>query len=178
MNDFKLRRAAAWLAIKRLNGIWKKSTAKSNHLKIRLFNCLVVSILLYNATTWTMNKTLTNALTDGYNRLLRYALNIHWTLGVVHQPTNASVFAANHLQPIASILRRRRLTFAGHCYRCFESAPQPIMDVLFFSIMKGTRRTQGNRSNYRKLLGEETLLDETSLQNAILNRDYWRSITR
>ncbi len=81
MNDFKLRRNAAWSAIKRLNGIWK-STAISNHLKIRLFNCLVVSILLYNATTWTMNKTLTKALTSGYSRLLRYALNIHWTLGV------------------------------------------------------------------------------------------------
>jgi hypothetical protein len=133
MNDFKLRRAAVWSAIKRLNGIWK-STAISNHLKIRLFNCLVVSILLYNATTWTMNKTLTNALTGGYNRLLRHALNI------------------------------------------FESAPQPIMDFLF-SSMKGTR-TQGNRSNYRKLLGEETLLDETSLQNAMLNRDHWRSITQ
>jgi hypothetical protein len=80
MNDFKLRRKAAWSAIKRLNGIWK-STAISNLLKIRLFNCLVVSILLYYATTWTMNKNLTKALTSGYNRLLRYALNIHWTLG-------------------------------------------------------------------------------------------------
>ena len=90
--------------------------------------------------------------------------------------TNTSVYAENHLQPIGSILRRRRLTFAGHCYRCFESAPQPIMDVLFFS-MRGTR-TRGNRSNYRKLLSEETLLDETSLQNAMLNRDYWKTITR
>jgi hypothetical protein len=45
------------------------------------------------------------------------------------------------------------------------------MDVVFFS-MKGTR-TRGNRSNYyRKLLSEETLLDESSLQNAMLNRDY------
>ena len=121
MNDFKLRHAAAWSAIiRRLIGIWK-SIAISNHLKIRLFNCLVVLILLYNATTWTMNKTLTKALTSGYNRLLRYALNIHWTLGV-HQRTNAEVYAAYNLQPIASILRRRRLTFAGHCcYRCFES---------------------------------------------------------
>ena len=174
MNDFKIRRAAAWSAIKKLNNIWK-STAITNHLKIRLFNCLVVSILLYNATTWTMNKTLTKALTGGYNRLLRYALNIHWSLGV-HMVTNASVYAENHLQPIASVLRRRRLTFAGHCYRCFESAPQPIMDVLFFS-MRGTR-TRGNRSNYRKLLSEETLLDEISLQNAMLNRDYWKTIAR
>jgi hypothetical protein len=58
----------------------------------------------------------------------------------------------------------------------FDSAPQPIMDVLFFT-MKGTRN-RGNRSNYRKLLSEETLLDETSLQNAMLDRDYWRTITR
>ena len=51
---------------------------------------------------------------------------------------------------------------------------QPIMDVLFFR-MKGTRN-RGNRSNYRKLLSEETLLDETSLQNAMLDSDYWRTI--
>ena len=45
VNDFKLRCTAAWSSIKRLNGIWK-STAISYHLKIRLFNCLVVSILI------------------------------------------------------------------------------------------------------------------------------------
>ena len=51
------------------------------------------------------------------------------------------------------------------------------MDVLFLSL-KGTR-TRGNRSNYRKILSEEEmLLDEASLQNAMLDRDYWRKITR
>ena len=110
-----------------------------NIYKTKTFQLLVVSILLYNnAVTWTMNKTLTKALTGGgYNRLLRYALNI-----------------------------RCASDFAGHCYRSFESVPQPVMDVLFLSL-KGTR-TQGNRSNYyRKLLFcEEMLLDEVSLQNA------------
>ena len=124
-----------------------------------------------------MNKTLTKALSSGYNRLLRYALNIRWTRGA-HQPTNAEIFEANNLQHITTTLRRRRLTFAGHCYRCFESAPKPIMDALFFSMRGICNR--GNRSNYRKLLSEETLLDEeTSLQNALLNnKDHWRAITR
>jgi hypothetical protein len=85
-----------------------------------------------------MNKILTKVLTSGYNRLLRYAFSIHWTLGV-HHPTNAEVYAANHLQPITSILRRRRLTFAGHCSRCFETAPQPIMDV--YSLVLATEVT-------------------------------------
>ena len=174
MNDFKTRRAAAWSAIRRLNRIWT-STALSTYIKLRLFNSLVVSILLYNAVTWTMNKTLTKALTGGYNRLLRYALNIRWSPGV-RQVTNAAIHTEHHLQPIATILRRRRLTFAGHCYRSFESTPQPVMDVLFLSF-KGTR-TRGNRSNYRKLLCEEMLLDEVSLQNAMLDQDYWKKITR
>ena len=60
-------------------------------------------MLPYNAVTWTMNKTLTKALSSGYNRLLRYALNIRWTRGV-HQPTNAEIFEANNLQPIATTL--------------------------------------------------------------------------
>ena len=77
-----------------------------------------------------MNKTLTKALTGGYNRLLSYALlNIRWSPGA-RQPTNAVIYAANHLQPIiATVLRHRRLTFAGHCYHIFESAPQPVVDV-------------------------------------------------
>ena len=63
MNDFKIRRAAAWSAVKKLSSIWKL-IAISNHLKIlRLFNNLVISILLYNATTWTMNKTLATQVT-------------------------------------------------------------------------------------------------------------------
>ena len=122
-----------------------------------------------------MNKTLSKALTSGYNSLLRYSLNFRWSPGM-RQPTNEAIYVANHLQPITTILRRRRLTFAGHCYQSFESAPQPVMDVLFLSL-KGTR-TRGNRSNYRKLLSEKMLLDEASLQNAMLDRDYWRKITR
>ena len=50
------------------------------------------------------------------------------------------------------------------------------MDVLFLSLK--CTRTRGNGSNYRKLLSEELLLDEASLQSAMLDRDYWRKITR
>ena len=57
-------------------------------------------------------------------------------------------------------------------YRRFESAPQPVMDVLFLGL-KGTR-TQGNRSNYRKFLSEEMLLDEVNL---LTEWKYWRKIT-
>ncbi len=96
-------------------------------------------------------------------------------LGNVSQLINAAIYAANNLQPIATILRHRRLTFAGHCYRSYKSASQPVMDVLFLGL-KGPR-TRGSRINYQKLLCEELLLD--NVQNAMLGRrDYWRKITR
>ena len=63
---------------------------------------------------------------------------------------------------VHALLLQMYFTLTANC--------QPIMDVLFFS-MKGTRN-RGNRSNYRKLLSEEeTLLDETSLHNAMLDRE-------
>ena len=111
--------------------IWKSNKMSIPLKTIRLFNCLVVvSILLYNATTWTIDTVATTG------SLLLYALIFHWNLGV-NQPNNAAIFAANNLQPITTILRRRRLlTFAGHCYRSIESTPQQpiIMDILFLSL--------------------------------------------
>ena len=47
---------------------------------------------------------LAKALTSGSNRLLRDVIKIRWSTGV-HQQTNATT---NHLQPFATILRRRR----------------------------------------------------------------------
>ena len=77
---------------------------------MNLFTALIESILLYNATTWTMNKTLTKRLDGAYNRLLRYALNISWKDKI----TNKSIFG-DDIVPISTRLRQRRLTFVGQC---------------------------------------------------------------
>ena len=87
IKDFLVRKALAWSAITRLNRIWK-STVLHRKTKFNLFTALVESILLYNATTWTMDKTLTKRLDGAYNRLLRYAFNISWKDKV----TNKSIF--------------------------------------------------------------------------------------
>ena len=56
--DFLVRKALAWSAITHLNRIWK-STVHHRKVKINLLTALIESILLYNAVTWTMNKSLT-----------------------------------------------------------------------------------------------------------------------
>jgi len=174
VNDFKIRKAAAWAAAKNLNRLWR-SKILDDKIKFNLFQTLVVSILLYNAVTWTVNITLSKLLDSCYNKLLRYCLNIIWTPDTPNI-SNHAIYQKFSIKPISTVVLYRRLTFAGHCYRSFQSAPQPVMDVLFLKF--NNTQNRDNRSNYRKLLCQDTGHDEIQLQNEMLNRTSYRRLVK
>jgi hypothetical protein len=156
-----------------LNLIWRANNL-SDKIKVNLFNALIVSLLLYNATTWTVNKTLSSKLLDGaYNRLFRYALNIRWDPITEKTISNAAMYQKFKTQPISLTLLQRRLSFSGHCYRSFNTAPQPISDLLFWQPSHFGPKKSGRRSNYCKLLCSDTNLDIIDLQNEMLNQKSW-----
>ena len=101
----------------------------------------------------SINLALTRALTGGYHGLLRYTLS------------NRCPIISIQLPPFFGL--RRALIW----YRSFESAPQPVMDFFFLSF-KGSRM-RGNRSNAGSTSARSNYFFETSLQNAMLDRDYW-----
>ena len=117
-------------------------------IKINLFLATIESILLYNATTWTMTKTLEASLDGAYTKLLRYALNVSWKDRV----KNVDLYGT--LPKVSSRLRERRMIFAGHCWRCYMSAPQPVHELLFWSVPDGVQK-QGNWKSYTKVLLED-----------------------
>ena len=170
--DFLVRKALAWSAITRLNRIWK-SAVLHRKSKLNLFTALIESILLYNAITWTMNKTLTKRLDGAYNRLLRYALNISWKDKI----TNKSIFV-DGIVPISTRPRQWRLTFVGFgdCLRSPGTAPQPIADLHIWQPHSSYTRKPGRRSNYRKNLCEETGRDEMQLLKDATDRIGWRKV--
>ena len=120
-----------------------------------------------------MDKALTKRLDGAYNRLLRYAFNISWRDKV----TNKSIFG-NDITPISLRLRQRRLTFVGHCLRSTQSASQPVADLVLWQPPPLLTRKPGRRSNYRKLLCEETGRDETQLLMDANDREGWRKVVR
>ena len=162
-----MRKAQAWNAIRRLHRIWK-SKVLDRSIKINLFRALIESIFLYNATTWTINKSLSKKISGAYSKLLRYALNIHWTEKV----TNIEVF--QDIKPIYNQLLKRKLISIGHCWRSPQSAPQPISDLLFWEA-PGKKRRGGNRSNYRKIFIDEVGLPEEDLKRRMEDRQEWRN---
>ena len=72
-SDVNIHLAKAWTAIDRLSIIWKSDV--SYKIKQDIFQALVVSILLYGSTTWTLTKRTKKKLDGSYTRMLCAILN-------------------------------------------------------------------------------------------------------
>jgi hypothetical protein len=161
--DFLTRKGQAWTAVSKLDNIWR-STEFSKKMKFLFFQSLIESILFYNATTWTISSTLLTKITGSYHKLLRYALNVHHT----QRLTNEEIFEGIDFVPVDVRLRKLRLTFVGHCWRCRTYSYQSISDLIFWKL-----HGSGDKKYYDMLLSDVSDLPVKSvnfLQN-FMSRD-------
>ena len=97
--DIDMRLTNAWTAIDKLLIIWKSDL--TNKMKHSFFQAVVVSILLYGRTTWTLTKWLEKKLDGNYTRMLRAILNKSWR----QHPTKHQLYG--HLPPITKTIQVR-----------------------------------------------------------------------
>ena len=71
--DIDTRLMKAWTAIDKLSIIWKSDM--TDKMKRSVFQAVVVSILLYGCTSWTLTKRLEKKLDGNYTRMFRAILN-------------------------------------------------------------------------------------------------------
>jgi hypothetical protein len=107
--DFNVRKGMAWSASNDMHKIWISDL--NVELKVCIFRATVESILLYGSETWTMSAKLTKRLDGTYTRLLRRAKNLSWRT----HPTRELIYG--NLCPVSTLVKARRVQFAGHCYR-------------------------------------------------------------
>ena len=91
-NDINTRLAKAWTIIDKLSVIWKSDL--TDKIKRSFFQAMVVSILLYVCTTWTLTKRMEKKLDGNYARTLQ---------GIVY----------GHLPPTTKTIKARRTRHAG-----------------------------------------------------------------
>ena len=113
--DIDTRLTKAWTAIDRLSIIWKSDL--TDKMKRSFFQAVVVPILLYGCTTWTLTKRLERRLDGNYTRMLRAVLNKSWR----QHPTRLQLYG--HLPPITKTIQVRRTRHAGHCWRSKRCTP-------------------------------------------------------
>ena len=116
----------AWIAINRLLVIWKSDL--TNKMKHSFFQAVVVLILLYGCTTWTLTKRMEKKLDDNNTKILRAILNKSWR----QHPTKQQLYG--HLPPIMKTIKVKRTRHVGHCWR---SRDKLISDVLLWTPSHG-----------------------------------------
>ena len=87
--DISIRKAQAWRALNGMTKIWKSNMSKD--LKIRFFIATIESILLYGCESWALSKAQEKSLDGTYTRMLRKALNIHWSSHIPVWPSTGYV---------------------------------------------------------------------------------------
>ena len=112
------RIALAGSALNNLSEVWKQKRL-SNRLKARLFNSLVVPILLYGSETWIILEADASRLKGFYMQCQRRLLNIRWYELI----SNDKVTKMTKLPPILDTIRARRLALFGHVTRLAPDVP-------------------------------------------------------
>ena len=165
--DIDTRLTKAWTAIDRLSIIWKSDL--TDKMKRSFFQAAVVSILLYECTTWTLTKRLEKKLDRNYKRMLRAVLNKSWR----QHPTRHQLYG--HLPPITKTIQVRRTRHTGHCLR---SKDELISDVLLWTPTYGRAKAGRPARTYIQQLCEDTGCNPEDLSEAMNNREKWLGLER
>ena len=138
-------------------------------MKRSFFQAMVVSILLYGCTTWTLTKLLEKKLDGNHTRMLQAILNKSWR----QQPTRHQLYG--HLPPIMKTIQVRRIRHVGHCWR---SRDELISDVLLWTLTYGQAKAGQPAQIYIQQLYEDTGCSPEDIPEAIYDREEWQEKVR
>ena len=158
--DINTRLTKARTAIDSLSIIWKSDL--TDKMKRSFFQAAVVSILLYECTTWMLTKRLEKKLDGNYTRILRAILNKSWQ----QHPTRHQLYG--HLPPITKTIQVRRTRHSGHCWR---SRDELIRDVLLWTPTYGRAKAGRPARTYIQQLCEDTGCSPEDLPEARNDRE-------
>ena len=142
--------------------IWKSDL--TDKMKGSFFQAVVVSILLYWCTTWTLTKRMEKKLDGNYTKMLRAILNKSWS----QHPTNQPLYG--HLTPITKTIKVRRTRHAGHCWRSGEDL---IRDVLLWTPSHGQAKAGRPARTYIQQLCEDTGCSPEDRPESMNNGEEW-----
>ena len=160
--DIDTRLMKAWTAIDRLSIIWKSDL--TDKMKRSFFQAVVISILIYGCTTWTLTKWLKKKLDGNYTGMLIAILNKSWW----QQPTRHQLYG--HLPPIMETIQVRRTRHAGHCWR---SKDELISDVLLWTPAYSQAKAGRPARTYIQQLCEDIGCSPEDLPEAMNDKKKW-----
>ena len=118
--DMQRRKILAIEASKSLKNIWNSNLTIK--MKMKIFDCLVRSIYMYNACLWTVTETIKKQIDAFQRKMLRIAINIRYPQII----TNNKLIEITKQEPWSKTIDKQRLKWYGHCKRLPEECPATI----------------------------------------------------
>ena len=138
-------------------------------MKRCFFQAVVVLILLYGCTTWTLTKRREKKIDGNYTKMLQAILNKSWR----QHPTKHQLYG--HLPPITKTIQVRWTRHAGHCWR---SRDELISDVLQWTPSYGQTKAGQPARTYIRQLSENKGCSPEDLPEAMNDKEEWRERVR
>ena len=138
-------------------------------MKCSFFQAVVMAILLYGCTTWTLTKHMAKKLDSNYTRMLQAILNKSWS----QHPTKQQLYS--HLPPIMKTIQVRRIRHAWHCWR---SRDELLSDVLLRTPSQRRAKVGRPARTYIQQLCTDTGCSLEDLPEAMDDREGWRERVR
>jgi hypothetical protein len=168
--DIRTRLGKANSCFGRLLNIWRNK-GLSIKIKIRLYEALVMSTLLYGAETWPMTVANMKRLEAAHHRWQRKILGIVWRDKI----TNVEVRRRTCMDKLEDIIRRRRLQWLGHVHRMEqERIPKQALNW----IPAGKRKRGRPRMNWTTTIKKDMEcigMTWEEAETAAGDRAVWRS---
>ena len=149
-----------WSACNDLKKIWKSHL--SRNIKLHIFKTIIEPILLYGSETWTLSKKMEARLDGTYTRLLMRVQNLSWK----SHPSKKEIYG--DLPSISSLLKARRVQFAGHCFR----AEGEIISSLL--LWKPCTHTRSRKLSYPDVIARDVGINKHDLGTVMQDREAWR----
>ncbi len=120
--DIARRIALAWSAFQTYSKLWLRGTKIPLKRKLVVYEAQVISVLLYNCSSWSAPKTVMEKLNVCHRKHLRSICNIAWP-GVI---SNRELYRRCETGPITERVRKARWTLLGHILRMDDNCPASL----------------------------------------------------
>ena len=187
--DIERRKGLATIALSNNVTIWKNKGKTKQKTRIRLYETMVKSILLYNCGTWGLSKNDQNKLNSFHRKQLRRVVGIQWP----HKITNKKLYDITETKPLSIEITERRWKLLGHILRLPPECPARKAMRYFFEKRTTEKYKGGKRTTIITTINNDIkrtkeiypsfqitpLISLVSLQNIYTkakNRTMWKKI--
>jgi len=126
------------VAFSKFQTVWLHGRRIELSKLIQLYEAMVVSIMLYNSSSWCATKMFLDKLDVCHRRHLRYILNVKWPAVI----TNKKLYEVCNTTPLSERVRLSRWRMLGHILRSPENSPASL--ALHYAVV-GCKVHKGRR---------------------------------